>query len=173
LALEKGYTIKLIEGYIFKTGTPLKAYSESFTSIKNTAEMKGDKPTRTIAKLFLNSLYGKFASSYFVNASQVVFDSETLSILEKLYKINSIMDVDMDIKVVNYNVEPDQAAKVDKDTLRHAFKNSQKALQDKATNIPLAAAITAHARIVLYRLYMEVENRGGIVCYSDTDSVFA
>lgn len=128
---------------------------------------------RTIAKLFLNSLYGKFASNYFVNTSKVVFDAETLSVLEKLYKINSIIDIDVDIKVVNYNVSPNSDAKVDKDTLRHAFKASQKQLLDKSTNIPLAAAITAHARIVLYNLYLEVQRKGGIVCYSDTDSVFA
>lgn len=171
--MQKGYTIRLIEGYIFKTGNPLKAYSEAFTAIKNEAEMKGDKPTRTIAKLFLNSLYGKFASTYFVNRSQVVIDAESLSIMEKLYKINRIMEVDGEMKVVNYNVNPDAGAKVDKDTLRHAFKSCTKALNNKSINIPIAAAITAHARIVLYNLYMEVEKMGGIVCYSDTDSVFA
>lgn len=171
--MEKGYVINIIEGYVFRTGTPLKAYSEAFTAIKNEAEAKGDKPTRTIAKLFLNSLYGKFASTYFINASIVAMDAETLSIIEKLYKINRIMDVDQDMKVINYNVNPNHNARVDKDTLRSAFKSANKALNNKAINIPIAAAITAHARIVLYKLFIEVEARGGVMCYTDTDSVFA
>ena len=173
LAISKGYTVTIIEGYVFKVGNPLKNYSESFTAIKNNSEKIGDKATRTIAKLFLNSLYGKFASHYFVNASQVVWDSETLAVYESLYKINSIMDVDTDIKVINHNIMPKDNAKVDQDTLRFAYKKSQKAISDKNTNMAIAATITAHARIVLYNLYIEVEKMGGKVCYSDTDSVFA
>lgn len=165
--------MQIVDGYVFKTGNPLKKYSDSFTAIKNNAEASKDTTTRTIAKLFLNSLYGKFASNYFYNTSEVVMDAETMAVIDNLHKINSIMDVDLDIKVVNYNIIVKEGATTDKDTLRHAFKKTQKGLYDKNTNIAVAAAITSHARILLYNLYMEIEKMGGIMCYSDTDSVFA
>lgn len=171
--MSKGYTITVLSGYIFKVGNPLKAYSELFTAVKNESELKGDKPTRTIAKLFLNSLYGKFASHYFVNASQVVFDNESLEVLEELYKINSIIDLDVDMKVVNHCIQPKANAKVQKDILRYSYEKSNKALFDKNINMAIAATITSHGRILLYNLFIEVERMGGKVCYTDTDSVFA
>ena len=176
LAASKGYTLNFISGYVFKTGNPLKGYSELFTDIKNNSEQIGDKPTRTIAKLFLNSLYGKFASHYFLNTSQVVYDQNDVESLANLFKINSIIDVAADIKVVNYclsvQANPNQI-KADKDTIRDAYKKSNQVLDDKNINMAIASAITAHARITLYNLYEEVENIGGKLCYSDTDSVFA
>jgi len=41
------------------------------------------------------------------------------------------------------------------------------------TNVGLAAAVTSHARIILYKLFEEVIARGGTILYTDTDSIFA
>jgi hypothetical protein len=41
------------------------------------------------------------------------------------------------------------------------------------SNVSIAAAITAKARIKLYRAQKNVINNGGRLLYSDTDSIFA
>ena len=175
LAVRIGYTLTFIEGYVFKSGNPLKAYSELFTRIKDKSEQMGDKPTRTIAKLFLNSLYGKFASHYFTDTSMVVYNDEDIKIIARLFDINSVIDLDKDMKIVNFklNVVKSQNVSVDKDTLKRAYNKCDQILKDKNVNMGIAAAITAHGRIMLYNLYLEVEKIGGVLMYSDTDSVFA
>jgi DNA polymerase elongation subunit (family B) len=146
-----------------------------FTHVKNDSEVKGDKSTRTIAKLFLNSLYGKFASHYFMNTSLVTYNEEDIKVLGELYKINSIIDIDVDMKVVNFKLNPQvtRCTILDKDTVKYAFHKSSQLTRDKNINMAIASTITSHARIILYNLYIEVEKIGGKLCYSDTDSVFA
>jgi DNA polymerase elongation subunit (family B) len=144
-----------------------------FTDIKNEAEACGDKAMRTIAKLFLNSLYGKFASHYFLNSTKVV-DGAELEELEEIYPMKSVMNVRDDLFVVCHNLKPKDDSKADQDTLSAAFSTHSESLTDKDLNIPLAATITSHARIMIYNLYMEIEEKmGGKMCYTDTDSVFA
>lgn len=58
------YNIEYISGYMFRqSNTMFRDYIDKWISIKNQATLTGNKAMRTIAKLFLNSLYGKFASS--------------------------------------------------------------------------------------------------------------
>ena len=51
-------------GWKFKSSTKIfKEYIDNWNEIKVKATKEGNKPMRTIAKLMLNSLYGKFATS--------------------------------------------------------------------------------------------------------------
>jgi len=123
-------------------------------------------------KLLTNSLYGKFASKYFITSTQVI-KSDDLNMINELYKVNSLTKVDSNYIIVNHDVKPLLNTKVDKDTVNNAFLKCRKALADKDLNIPIAATVTALGRIQLYKLMQEVVQRGGKVCYTDTDSVFA
>lgn len=62
LAIEHGYTIDLINhGFIFKSGYPLKKYSEYMTGKKEDAKKQENPSMVQFYKLLNNSLYGKFA----------------------------------------------------------------------------------------------------------------
>lgn len=54
--------IKYIDGFKYKSSDKIfKQYIDKWISIKNNATIEENKPMRTLAKLMLNSLYGKFA----------------------------------------------------------------------------------------------------------------
>lgn len=58
------YEIDYLSGWKFKSSTNLfKPYINKWNAIKAAATVDGDKVKRTIAKLMLNNLYGKFATN--------------------------------------------------------------------------------------------------------------
>lgn len=58
------YNITYIDGYKFKSAHNLfKDYIDKWYSLKKQASEEGNEPLRTLCKLMLNSLYGKFATS--------------------------------------------------------------------------------------------------------------
>jgi hypothetical protein len=71
--------IEYIGGYMFmgKKGI-FKQYIDYWKAMKIEADKNKDKAMRMIAKLFLNSLYGKFASKWFKPASYPVFKNGVL-----------------------------------------------------------------------------------------------
>lgn len=172
-ALEIGYIIKPLEAWIFKSGTPLKSYSETLTNLKDLAGKEGNKTLRTVMKLLTNSLYGKFASKYFLTTTEIV-KADDISVVKDLYKINSITKVDCNHMIVNHDIKPLVDSKLEgTDLLKGAYDRAAKALADKDLNVAVASAVTAYGRVQLYSLMQEVQARGGTVCYTDTDSVFA
>ena len=173
-AIDIGYTITPIEGYLFKTGTPLKSYSETMTNLKNQATKDNNITLRTVAKLLINSLYGKFASKYFLNTTEIITNQE-LDIAHDLFKVNSVTHVDDNYSIVNRRVKPTTKdhRNIRKDLVNEHFKRANKAISDKDLNMAVAAAITSYGRLDLYNLIQEVQARGGVVCYTDTDRIFA
>ena len=172
LALQIGYKITLSMGYIYITRDILRNYSTTITEIKNNARSTGDTVTRAIAKLFRNSLYGKFAASYHDNTSQIVSEEE-LKFIESCYEITNSYNIRNNYWLVTYNTKP----LVKKDIIEPYIQQVKRKLNiytsPKPTNIAIRAAITSHGRIILYKLWMDVINQGGTLLYSDTDSVFA
>jgi DNA polymerase elongation subunit (family B) len=173
-AIEMGYQLTPIEGVLFKTGNPLKLYSETITALKNKASREDNVTLRTVAKLLINSLYGKFASKYFLNTTEVVTNEE-LRIAHELFKVNSVTHVDDNYSIINRGIKPltKEYLNVRKDLVNDHFKRANSAISDKDLNMALAAAITSYGRLELYNLIQEVQSRGGIVCYTDTDRIFA
>jgi len=122
-------------------------------------------------KLLINSLYGKFASKYFLSTTEII-KSDNLSTLNELFKVNSITKIDSNYIIVNHDVKPILDRSAHKDLKTKAYINASKALAAKDLNVAVAAAITAYGRVQLFDLMMEIEGRGGNICYTDTDSVF-
>ena len=170
-AINIGYKLQPIDGWVFKAGTPLKGYSEQITYLKDKAGKEGNKAARTLMKLLTNSLYGKMASKYFTRAT-VIIKNDDFSTINDIYKLNAITKVDEGHMILNYNVKPIANDKIDKDLMKKAFLRRTEALSDKDLNIAVAATVTAQGRVQLYQLMKEVVARGGVICYVDTDSVF-
>lgn len=74
------YEVKFLEyigGYKFRGSTTIFAdFIDYWMNVKVTAEQEGNKGLRYIAKLQMNSLYGKWATSPHVRSSIPVFDRE-------------------------------------------------------------------------------------------------
>ncbi len=85
-AKELGYIIKIQRGYEFKTAYLFKDFVNHFYQIKKSAT--GSK--REIAKLYLNSLYGKFGQKHYQKSYQLLKnDDEKDIVLSKKYKLKS------------------------------------------------------------------------------------
>lgn len=63
-------------GYRFRGSTLLfRQYVEKWVAVKNDATINGNKGLRTIAKLMLNSLYGKFATQIRLKSRKPILDN--------------------------------------------------------------------------------------------------
>ena len=66
-------------GYMFKASTILfKQYVDKWVKVKNDATVSGNKGMRTIAKLMLNSLYGKFATQVKLKSRKPELDNDVV-----------------------------------------------------------------------------------------------
>lgn len=162
---------------MFKAGKPLADYSKTLTSIKDKAALAGNKALRTVAKLLTNSLYGKFASKYFLTQTNML-SNEDLKVFSEFFKVNSITRINDLDNMVNFDTKVTldkntSQFSTNKDLIKSAYSQESASLNGKDLNISIAAAITSLGRVDLYRLIQEIVKRGGKVCYVDTDSIFA
>ena len=118
--------------------------------------MKKNPPLRFLAKIMLNSFWGKLAQSR--NKRQ----TEIIKNCQEYFKI-----------VNDERKEMKGELMINDDTLLVNWKFSDETncnLSDN--NLAVASFVTAYARIELYRLLDKIENiRPGSVFYFDTDSV--
>lgn len=69
------YNIEYLGGWKFKSTTGLfKDYIEKWNDVKMEATKTGNKGMRTLAKLMLNSLYGKFSLNPYVQSKHPTYD---------------------------------------------------------------------------------------------------
>lgn len=72
-----------IGGYSFKGSQLLfKQYVDKWVEVKNAATVTGNSGQRTIAKLMLNSLYGKFATQLCVRSRKPILDDDVLRYID-------------------------------------------------------------------------------------------
>lgn len=72
-----------IGGYKFKGSTLLfKQYVDKWVKVKNEATVSGNSGQRTIAKLMLNSLYGKFATQLKVRSRKPILRDDVLAYVD-------------------------------------------------------------------------------------------
>ena len=139
-ALKRGYEIDIIEAYLYKKQeNHFKEYVDNYYNIKKTST--GAK--KQIAKLMLNSVYGKFAQRRIYN--KIV----TLShIIEKGLRVSNFKPLGskMYIKEETY-------------------------FYDRRINPVLSIFVTAYARHILYEGIENIIKNGGEVYYADTDAI--
>lgn len=85
------YNVEFIDGYAFKASTKVfKSYINKWNEIKVKAQQENNKGLRTIAKLMLNSLYGKFASNPEIKSKYPVYHKDedfiTYELTDKEFK---------------------------------------------------------------------------------------
>lgn len=130
-----------IKAFVFQDTIDFSDYVGHFYAMKDAATKAGDKPRRMFAKLFLNSLYGKFATN-----PDKYRDYKSWEYGERPPEGWDIDGFIGDTQLISKPVEDDQA---------------------KFLNIVTAASITGWVRAFLWRSIQAVDTP----YYCDTDSI--
>jgi DNA polymerase type B, organellar and viral len=149
---------KYYEVIPLKKGYPFIEYIDTLYNLR--LEYSKSNPLNYIAKLLLNSLYGRFGMNDSFSEISIM-DQKSYQKFENNHAQDIISWLGLDDKVL---VEHRNKSK-DINTLL----DSGKGYETHNTNIAIAAAITAYARIVMSQFK---NNPDLILYYSDTDSVF-
>jgi hypothetical protein len=155
-----GYIIKLIKGIEFSSIDLFTGYVEHFYKIK----MNTVGSERWISKLLLNCLYGVFGRKQELLETINIYNHELekyvcSEIIKHIIPINEKISTLIILKNLNKIFETDLNTSYSK-TSKHLNKSIK-------SNVAIAAAITAYARI--HMMQFKLDN--GVV-YSDTDSIF-
>jgi len=153
-AIKLGYKLKILWGYTFKKGKIFNSFVTDLYKIR--LKYSKEEPMNYIAKLILNSLYGRFGmDDRFTYCSFI--SKESYLEYESKYspKILNITDFGDNYLV---EVEGDETrSMIDDRTELHNI------------NISLASSVTAYARILM----SEFKNNSKIkLYYTDTDSIY-
>lgn len=152
-AIKLGYKFKILKGYTYNSKIIFSNYVENLYKIRS--EYSKDHPMNYIAKLFLNSLYGRFGMKDIFDTTLLLdadkYGEYTDNIDSKPYFINDIIKLNnkflikFEDKVKSYN------------NLEYNV------------NVAIASAITSYARIYM----SQFKNNSKIkLFYTDTDSIF-
>ena len=103
-ALKYGYKFKVEYSYVFDRGKDLlKDFVNEHYNIKKTAK---DPVQRNIAKLFLNSLYGRLGMNE-ITEQLVIVNKESMELLDKTHNVSVISELSNNKYLVKYNGELD------------------------------------------------------------------
>ena len=154
-----GYKFEIIKGYTFDKELIFKDYITKLYEIR--LMFPKSDPMNLIAKLIMNSLYGRFGMDDSFSTFKIVNKLDYIK-FEKEY-INSIVDVkELGNK---YLIEMQS----DLSRLNTMLDNGS---ENHNVNIAIASSIASYARIHLNKLIHDLLALGYKVYYKDTDSIF-
>lgn len=155
-ALKFGYKFEILWGYSFDKQIIFKDYVNSLYNMR--LQYDKSNPLNFIAKILLNSLYGRFG----MNDS---FKETTL--LDKESFLNYDID-SVDIQDI-IKLEDNFMVQINKDMTSTYLDN---ATQTHNVNIGIASAITSYARVVMSQYKNNSGSSNLKLFYSDTDSIY-
>lgn len=152
-AAKFGYKFNILSGYLFDRGYVFTDYVNFLYNLKNNSE-KGT-PNYIIAKLLLNSLYGKFGTDP-DNEQHIIIDSSDSQKFHSKYVVTDVINLGNGKELLSYY----------RPTTKKYENNKP---SSKNTSVPVALAITAHARVHMSRLKSVASSLNLIIYYMDTD----
>jgi DNA polymerase elongation subunit (family B) len=108
----------------------------------------------------INSLYGMLGMSK-ITTETLLISRHEYNWYNKNFEIKSFKEMN-DLMIIEVKIS---------EKLKNIFKNISK--NNVKTNIAVASAITAKARVKLYKAQSDIIEAGGRLLYSDTDSIIA
>lgn len=147
-AKKYGYQFEILEGYLFEGADLFSKYVDDLYKLKEKSDPKS--PMYTIAKLILNTVYGKFGMKPELLIHEIVDASKLSDLIDKIGLENLVNVTDIGLKsLVSYRSRFPRVPMI---------------------NVSVAAAITANARIYMAE---KTKNKSEFMLYySDTDSAF-
>jgi len=172
----EGYTFDMLCSYKFKKGKGVfKSYVDYFYNIKRNSSNDVEK---NIAKLMLNSLYGRFGMKDINSCIKIVANEEHEKNINKKYNYTILSELNNGMKIIKYNSKIDERIRLlikylENDSLEDNKQSIDKFKGfNKSRGVPsavqIAAFVSSYAKISIN----EFKNIKGNNCiYSDTDSV--
>lgn len=165
-ALSNGYElINIGNAYSFERG--LNTFRDLITTLndmKIQAQLDNKPALRNIAKLLMNSMYGRFGMHTPAVKDVIVTPEESLKI-SRLYKVLETIVLDTQV-LLSYSLD----AAISGDPKAIGFKAALRELPGQ-TNVPIAAAVTAYSRMIINEFKLLAMKLGLTIYYSDTDSM--
>ena len=148
-ALEHNFIQKINAIYIYEKSNVFSDYVEFFNNHKVKATMDNNDTQRLLAKIFLNSLYGKFAQQYrwFEQIAENPEDYEQVEMIRSKYN---------DDEMSTFKWQNQLWANFKKGLVEHSIP-------------ALAGAVTAKARMLLFEYMLKTGREN--TYYTDTDSI--
>lgn len=168
LAIKLGYKIEILWGYKFDKGYIFEKYVSDLYQMR--LDYPKSDPMNYIAKICLNSLYGKFGMRDEFDKIQIVDADEFDQILTENSKgqniITDIISLDSCFMVQLKNIDANLDSILDKETSNlYKFHNKK----DYNINVAIASAITSYARDYMAQFKNNPKLK---LFYSDTDSIY-
>jgi hypothetical protein len=160
--------VKVHYGYKYEKGKDLfKSYIEKYFDLKRNAT---NESRRIIAKLMLNSLYGRWGLRYFDSITKFMTTEEFIELSLKYQILDNIkFSEDNNIELVKYSLKPSDILK---EFDNEAFEKLNSEINNNQDFIvrclPLSAMITSYAISYMYKFLNLPNNK---CYYSDTDSM--
>jgi DNA polymerase type B, organellar and viral len=159
--LKYGYQFEILKGYQFETGDLFSGYITKLYNLR--LEYSKGHPMNLIAKLLMNSLYGKFGMRLEMTKVEIynVSDQDGLLQFENMLKT-------YDETIHDYIKIDDNYVIIRDSLIDLKYDSDQDMYHGQDVNIAIASAITAGARV-----YISIFKNSSIfrLYYSDTDSV--
>lgn len=144
------YEYEPINAIIFEHQEVLRSCMEDLFKKKAQAKQDGKPGLSKTWKIIINSLYGVWGLK--------VLDREGIEISRPEHS--------------NWAVDLATEKLMDMEKIgRYVVSRRIKDLEVKDCNVALAAAVTSEARMKLYKLFIDIQDRQGEVIYCDTDSI--
>jgi DNA polymerase elongation subunit (family B) len=152
-----GYSFKIIKGYTFKKSKIFEGFIDKLYNLR--LNYPKSDPMNYIAKLFMNSLYGRFGMNDVFNEIRIVNQEE----LDKLTSDNNTSII-KDI----INLDEDYLIQLEKNEMQELNSLIDNLSESHNINIAVASFVTSYARIFM----SQFKNKKDIkFFYTDTDSI--
>jgi len=138
-------------GYIFESEFIFTDYVDSLYNIKVNSSKNSAR--YAISKLLLNTLYGRFGMNPDMMKHTILSHEDALNYYNK-YDVASVITLNTGKELISYNS-------------KDSCNNDDNSLTTLNISIPISAAITAYARMIMTE-YKQNYN----IYYTDTDSIF-
>lgn len=163
-ALANGYRLLNIEqAWSFKKGiNTFKTLIERLNKMKVQAQLNNQPVLRNVAKLMMNSMYGRFGM-HLEEGISVFATLEELNTLIAQHQVEELKEIG-NLYLVTY---------LPKRPLGEIVEGVYKvgAHRPMQTNVPIAAAVTAYSRMIINEYKLTALEMGLELYYSDTDSL--
>jgi DNA polymerase type B, organellar and viral len=153
--IKYGYQFKIHRGYLFERGYIFKEYIDFLYELK--VNSKKGYPDYIIAKLLMNSLYGRFGMKPIMEKHEIISESNLSKIMESR-DITDLISLKNGKYLISFIDESENLSSNDS-YCDFTYLN---------ISVPIASTITAAARIHMSKFK---NMKGYTTYYSDTDSI--
>jgi hypothetical protein len=132
---------------------------------------------KNLAKLLLNSIIGRFGMDYLKNITKLV-DAKTHNHINVTRRMGNSIEIDENTFLDSFKpgIDKEVCNEFDVDyvkalNLEGALSDEKSAGTYNAVSISTAAAILSYASVHMLKLKLYILSQGGIIYYTDTDSI--